>query len=126
MRIFMAEERNARDIIAGASLNEYERNLLFGFKQTRGSKAVKSKVISEAITGVLNADIEIDGEQLTVAEALTVKVIGDALANPSTSKMKDLASIIGDVGTTKVEILTSQVDEDLARAAIGEAIDGEE
>lgn len=126
MEIFMAEERNARDIIAGASLNEYERNLLFGFKQTRGSKAVKSKVISEAIAGVLNADVEIDGEKLTVAEALTVKVIGDALANPSTSKMKDLASIIGDVGATKIEVVGSQVDKDLEMAALGEVMDGAE
>jgi hypothetical protein len=74
----------------------------------------------------MSGKVKIDGAEMSVAEALVVKVVGEALANPSTSKLKDLASIIGDVGTTKVEILTSQVDEDLARAAIGEAIDGEE
>lgn len=122
----MANERSSKEIIAGESLNEYEKAVFFGLSQSRGSKAVKTKAISEAVTNVMNGEVEIDGESLTVAEALAVKVVGEALANPTTSKLKDLATIVGDVGATKVEIVTSDVDDELSRLAIGEAIDGEE
>lgn len=123
----MNKERSARDIIAGNTLNEYERAIFYGLKQSKGSKALKAKILSDAISGVLNGNVEIDGDEMTVAEALVVKVVGEAIANPTTSKLKDLASIIGDVGATKVEVYQSQVDEDLARAAINEVLlDGEE
>ena len=55
-----------------------------------------------------------------------LKVVGEALANPTTGKLKDLATILGDVGATKVEIYQSAVDEDLARSALGEDPDGAE
>lgn len=126
VNLVLIMEKVAQEIIAENSLSPYERAVFGGLEQSRGSKAVKSKAISEAISNVMSGKVKIDGAEMSVAEALVVKVVGEALANPSTSKLKDLASIIGDVGTTKVEILTSQVDEDLARAAIGEAIDGEE
>lgn len=123
----MAQERTAREIIAGNSLNEYERAVLFGLEQSRGSKAVKSKIISEAISNVMSGKVVIDEREMSVAEALAVKTVGEALANPATSKLKDLATIIGDVGATKVEIVQSQVDQELAAAAINEVVrDGEE
>lgn len=122
----MAEGRRAIDMIVDAGLNEYEAAIFRGLTQTRGSKAVKTKAISEAVANVMSGNVSLDGSEMSVAEALVVKVVGDALANPTTGKLKDLASIVGDVGATKVEILTSQVDEDLAKAAIGEANDGEE
>ncbi len=122
----MEQERSAKEIIAGNSLNEYELALFRGLKQSRGSEKVKSKVLSEAITNVMNGNIEIDGSEMTVAEALTIKVVGDALANPSTSKLKDFATIVGDVGPMKVEIEgRSLVDAGLAAMALGEE-DGEE
>ena len=119
------EERDVRDIIAGESLNAYELAVFRGLAQTRGSKAVKTKAISEAIANVMNADAVIDGNRMSVSEALVVKVVADALANPSTSKLKDLATIVGDVGATKIEVVQSRVDEDLARSAIGEESYGE-
>lgn len=122
----MAKDSNVKDMIAGNTLNDYERAIYLGLTQTRGSKAVKSKIISEAVTNVMNGNVDIDGAEMSVAEALVVKVVGDALADPSTSKLKDLASIVGDVGATKVEIVSSAIDDELARAAIGEDLDGEE
>lgn len=122
----MEFERSAKDIITDSSLNEYELAIFRGLKQTRGSQEVKSKILSEAITKVMNGNIEIDGSEMTVAEALTVKVVGEALANPSTGKLKDLATIVGDVGPMKVEIEgRSIVDAGLAAMALGEE-DGEE
>lgn len=122
----MEFERSAKDIITDSSLNEYELAIFRGLKQTRGSEKVKSKILSEAITKVMNGNIEIDGSEMTVAEALTVKVVGEALANPSTGKLKDLATIVGDVGPMKVEIEgRSIVDAGLAAMALGEE-DGEE
>lgn len=122
----MEQERSAKEIIAGNSLNEYELALFRGLKQSRGSEKVKSKILSEAITNVMNGNIELDGSEMTVAEALTIKVVGDALANPSTSKLKDFATIVGDVGPMKVEIEgRSLVDAGLAAMALGEE-DGEE
>ncbi len=115
----LALMKDTREIIAENSLTPYEAALLKGLK-TRGSEALKSKIISEAVSGVMNSTIEVDGQSLSVAEALVIKVAGEALANPSTSKLKDLAAIIGDVGSTKIELVNSQVDDDLARAAIGE------
>ena len=115
----LALMKDTRELIAENSLTPYESAMLKGLK-TRGSEALKSKIISEAVTGVMNSTIEVDGQPLSVAEALVIKVTGDALANPSTSKLKDLAAILGDLGSTKVELINSQVDEDLARAAIGE------
>lgn len=122
----MEFERSAKDIITDSSLNEYELAIFRGLKQTRGSEKVKSKILSEAITKVMNGNIELDGSEMTVAEALTVKVVGEALANPSTGKLKDLATIVGDVGPMKVEIEgRSIVDAGLAAMALGEE-DGEE
>lgn len=122
----MEQERSAKEIIAGNSLNEYELALFRGLKQSRGSEKVKSKILSEAITNVMNGNIELDGSEMTVAEALTIKVVGDAIANPSTGKLKDLATIVGDVGPMKVEIEgRSLVDAGLAAMALGEE-DGEE
>lgn len=122
---FKSVEKHANDILAENTLNPYERGLLAGL-QSRGSKAVKSKVISDAVSDVMNSVVNLDDSEVSVAEALTIKVVGEALANPSTAKLKDLAAIIGDVGAQKVEIVHSQVDEDLARAALGEGLDGEE
>lgn len=119
-------ERSAKDIITDNSLNEYELAIFRGLKQTRGSKELKSKILSKAITNVMNGKIELDGSEMTVAEALTVKVVGEALANPSTGKLKDIATIVGDVGPMKVEIEgRSLVDAGLAAMALGEE-DGEE
>lgn len=115
----LALMKDTRELIAENSLTPYEAALLKGLK-TRGSEALKSKIISEAVSGVMNSTIEVDGQSLSVAEALVIKVAGEALANPSTSKLKDLAAIIGDLGSTKIELVNSQVDDDLARAAIGE------
>jgi hypothetical protein len=118
-------EKDAREIIAENALNEYELAIFRGLTQTRGSKALKTKAISEAVTEVMNGNVNIDGNEMTVAEAVVVKVVGEALANPTTGKLKDLAAIVGDLGATKVEIVSSKVDEELARMALGEA-DGEE
>ncbi len=112
--------KSSSKIIAENTLNPYERAIFSSLPQTRGSKAVKTKAISEAVTNVMNGQIEIDGSEMTVAEALVVKVVGETLANPTTSKLKDIASIVGDVGATKVEIVNSEVDEFLARAALKE------
>ena len=122
----MEYAKTARDMVMEASLNEYERAVFNGLAQTRGSKAVKAKAISEAVASVMNGEVEIGGERLTVAEALVVKVVGEAIANPTTGKLKDLATIVGDVGATKVELIQSAVDDELARSAIGECSDGEE
>ena len=116
-------EKRAVEILQANSLNPYERGLLSGL-QSRGSKAVHTKAISEAIANVLDSKVQFDGRELSVAEALTVKVVGEVLANPTTSKLKDLASIMGDVGALKVEFVQSAVDDELARAAIGEGSDG--
>lgn len=121
----MEFERSAKEVIAENSLNDYERNILRGLVQTRGSEAVKSKILSEAITNVMNSKISIEDSEMSVAEALTVKVVGEALANPTTSKLKDLATIVGDVGATKVEVTGSMADKALAAMAI-EGADGEE
>lgn len=116
-------EKRVAEILKDNSLNPYERGLLSGL-QSRGSKAVHTKAISEAIGNVLDGRFELDGEEVSVAEALTIKVIGEALANPTTSKLKDIASILGDVGAVKVEFARSTVDEELSRSAIGEDDDG--
>lgn len=118
-------DKTSREIIAENTLNEYELAVFKGLEQSRGSKAVKNKIISEAVTNVMNGQVNINGSEMSVAEALTVKVVGDVLANPSTSKLKDLATIIGDMGATKVELVHSEVDSELAKAALGE-LDGEE
>lgn len=118
-------EKPAREILIENTLDPYQLAVFRGLKQTRGSKAVKTKAISEAISNVMNGEIELDGESMTVAEAVVVKVVGEALANPTTAKLKDLATIVGDVGPTKIELATSAVDEELAKAALGE-IDGAE
>lgn len=117
--------KSAKEILAENSLNPYERGVLNAL-QTPGSKAVKAKAISEAVSSVLSGTVQLEGEEVTVAEALVIKVTADVIANPTTAKLKDLASIIGDVGATKVELVSSVVDEELAKAAIGEALDGEE
>ena len=120
------EERSAKEVIADCSLNEYERAVFKGLQPTRGAKDLKTKAISEAITNVMNGRIEIGGEEMTVAEAVVVKVVGDALANPTTGKLKDMATIVGDVGAVKVEFSGSLVDEELRKHALGESDDGEE
>lgn len=122
---FGSMEKRAKEILTENSLNPYERGVLAAL-QSRGSEAVKTKAISEAISNVMSGKVELEGEEVTVAEALTIKVVGEALANPTTGKLKDLATILGDVGATKVEIYQSAVDEDLARSALGEDPDGAE
>lgn len=122
----MEQMRGAKEMIVEASLNEYERAVFGGLKQSRGSKAVKQKALSEAVANVMNGQIEIDGSEMSVAEALVVKAVGDALANPSTSKLKDFASIVGDMGAIKLELDDKRlVDVDLTKMAIGEDSDGE-
>ena len=118
-------EKDAREIIAENALDDYQLAVFRGLQQTRGSKAVKTKAISEAIANVMSGEVELDGNRMTVAEAVVVKVVGETLANPTTGKLKDLATIVGDVGATKVEIVSSKVDEELSRMALGEA-NGEE
>lgn len=119
----METKKTAKEIIGENSLNPYELGVLNAFR-TKGSEAVGTKAISEALNSVMSGTVLVDGEELTVAQAVVVKVVGDVMANPTTSKLKDLASIVGDVGAQKVEILTSAVDEELAKAAIGEDADG--
>lgn len=114
-------EKTAKDILIDNSLNPYELALYRGLVQTKGSKLAKSKALSEAISNVANSEISLDGNSMSVAEAMAVKVIGDVIANPTTSKLKDLATILGDVGTQKVEIVRSEVDEELARMALWES-----
>ncbi len=122
---FLDMEKDAKQIIAENTLDAYQLAVFRGLQQTRGSKAVKTKSISEAIANVMNGEVELDGNVMTVAEAVVVKVVGETLANPTTGKLKDLATIVGDVGATKVEIVSSKVDEELAKMALGES-DGEE
>jgi len=120
----MGNEDEAEKIIAANSLDDYELVLLNGLTQTKGSKAVHEKCISEAINNVLSTEVEVSGKRLSVAEELVIKTVHDAIENPSTGKLKDLAGIIGDVAATKVEVATSKVDEELAKAALGESDDG--
>lgn len=115
---------DVRETIAGNALSASERALLLALPQGRGAKAQRCKAISDAVSAVMSSKIEMDGSELTVAEALTVKVVAEAMADPSAEKLKVLASIVGDVGATRVEITTSLVDEELERAALGEE-DGE-
>lgn len=122
----MEDAKTAKEMIVDNSLGEYEQAIFKGLKQTRGSNEVKSKAISEAITNVMNGKIELEGEEMTVAEALVAKTVGEALANPSTSKLKDFATIVGDVGPVKVELSGSLVDDELQKHALGESDDGEE
>lgn len=122
---FLDMEKDAKQIITENTLDAYQLAVFRGLQQTRGSKAVKTKAISEAIANVMNGEVELDGNKMTVAEAVVVKVVGETLANPTTGKLKDLATIVGDVGATKVEIVSSKVDEELAKMALGES-DGEE
>ena len=70
--------KNTREIIVENSLTPYESAVLKGLK-TRGSEALKSKIIREAVAGVMNSTIEVDGQPLSVAEALVIKVTGEAL-----------------------------------------------
>jgi len=124
----MEKERTSKEIIVENSLSSYEMAVFAGLEKSKGSKAVHAKAISEALDNVLNAKaIDENGEsELTVAETLVIKTISDAIENPGTGKLKDLATIVGDVAATKVEITKSSVDDELARSAIGEDEDGEE
>ncbi len=115
-------ERPVAQIVEANALNPYERGILRGL-QTRGAKAVKLRAISEAVACVMDSTVVLEGTELSVAEALAIKVVGNVLADPKTSSLKDLATIMGDVGPVKVEFVSSAVDEELARAALGEEVD---
>lgn len=107
-------------MIAENQLGPYELAIYRGLDQTKASKAVKAKAISDAVSGVLSSEISFKGQTCTVAEHLVIQIVGRALYNGSSADLKNLAAITGDLGAQKVEIVTSAVDDELARMAIGE------
>lgn len=101
-------------------LDPYELALYKGLSQTKASKAVKAKALSDAIEETLSSEVEYDGQKCSVAEHLVIKIVGRAIKNGSTADLKNLAAITGDLGAQKVEIVTPVVDEELEKAALGD------
>lgn len=122
----MEKQPDSKSIIIDSTLDPYELAMFHGLQQTKASKAAKEKVLSEALNGVLSSNIELNGEKISVAEAIVIKTVADALQNPGTGKLKDIATIIGDVAAQKVEVATSKVDAELEKDAIKEPANGEE
>lgn len=90
------------DCMGGFALSGYDKALLNGLKPTDGQQKQHRKAISEALKDVLAG--ELPGEGCSVAEMLVVRSVGEAIANPSSKKLKEIASIVGDDGPVKVSI----------------------
>lgn len=76
-----------------------EAELFLGLK-TKRAKKVEKEIVKNALGSVLSAEneVEVDGEVVSVtnAELLALRTVKDALDNPSTSKLKDIASVMGE------------------------------
>ena len=81
------------------SLTNAEAELFLGLK-TKRAKKVEQEIVRNALGLVLSAEneVEVDGEVVSVsnAELLAYRTVKDALDNPSTSKLKDIASVMGE------------------------------
>ena len=106
-------------------MDPYELAVFRGLRQSRGSKAVKDRVLSSTVNEVLNSEVTLDGQPGTVAEHLVISIVSRAIKSGSTADLKNLGGILGDLGAQKIELVGSAVDEDLERMALGSA-DGEE
>ena len=80
-------------------LTNAEAELFLGLK-TKRAKKVEQEIVRNALGLVLSAEneVEVDGEVVSVsnAELLAYRTVKDALDNPSTSKLKDIASVMGE------------------------------
>ena len=67
---------------------------------TKRAKKVEKEIVKNALGSVLSAEneVEVDGKVVSVsnAELLALRTVKDALDNPSTSKLKDIASVMGE------------------------------
>ena len=109
-----------RDEIEEEYLTLKERNMLLkkGRKITNG--AIDRQQISTALSMLLSSK-DLDSEVMlstgeivhpTFAENLVITTVKEALQNPSTSKLKDLATILGDMpkvrGDDKEEVESAE------------------
>ena len=80
-------------------LTNAEAELFLGLN-TKRAKKVEQEIVRNALGLVLSAEneCEVDGKVVSVsnAELLALRTVRDALDNPSTSKLKDIASVMGE------------------------------
>lgn len=80
-------------------LTPAERDMFKGL-DTKRAKALKDNGVRKALGVVLGMEstINIDGEAIVVtnAERLAARTFQEAMQNPSTSKLKDIAHIMGE------------------------------
>ena len=80
-------------------LTPAEQDLFKGLK-TKRAKALQENGVRKALGVVLGMEstIDVDGEEIVVtnAERLAARTFQEAMQNPSTSKLKDIAHIMGE------------------------------
>lgn len=101
-------------------LDPYELAILNSLRQSDASGKVKERAISDSISKVMSGNIVTPSGEFSVADVLVAKTVNDAIMNPTTGKLKDLAAIVGDVAPQKVELTASKVDKELEEMALGD------
>lgn len=107
----------------------YERGVLSCAPKSEGDKLVESSAITSALRKALGSDVEIKdlhGNIVSVkaSEAIAIATIADAIANPSTSKAKDLALILGEMKEDSGNVTFSLTDAMFEKMAIKRGDDG--
>lgn len=90
-------------------LSEIDKNLLLGVRNSKGDEICKGKILGSAMLNALGIEMPImnsEGElvEISAKEALVLATLSDAIRNPSTSKLKDIMEITGEIDKSKVDV----------------------
>lgn len=103
------ENFEVMDLVAENSLTDYELAIAKGMRLPN-ARAVRQEAVSEALRNALSAEVDVGGQCMSVADSLVVKVLANVYRNPTTADLKNIATILGDIGATKVDVQVSLAD----------------
>ena len=83
-------------------LPQFEQNIYLGLKGIKVDEMKDSTIIKRSVTRCLGIRLPMELEtgervEVSVIDIITAETIKDAIKKPTTAKLKDLASIIGEL-----------------------------
>lgn len=77
-------------------LSDSEKRVIGGMKKSKGDIAAERAVCRKALQEALSDEVIVDSKKLTIMQLLAINTVKEAINNPSTSKLKDIATILGE------------------------------
>lgn len=109
-------------------LSSYERGVMEMAGETKADRLVKDASAREAMRAVLGTTLTRrlpDGTQVqaTALELAVIGAVSDMIQKPSIAKIKDMASVLGELKDTTQDVSISIVDQSIQALALKEGGD---